>query len=211
MGTSAQDKSTQKVASSGAESAAATQAANAGTAQTSSTNQQNSLFGAYDPSSNTYSGGSESPFLSPTSLDTTGLTGSYQNLYTNQANQQAQAVQQAVATSQQNAANHGMGQTPAGYGADQERQAYQTQATNNGTNYANAFTGQHNEAVDQYQKANAMLGQTQAQNQGSATANNSGAAGTNSSLYGTASQQKQNALGYFQTNLANAAKLATGV
>jgi hypothetical protein len=199
MGTSAQDKSTQKVASSGAESAAATQAANAGTAQTSSTNQQNSLFGAYDPSSNTYSGGSESPFLSPTSLDTTGLTGSYQNLYTNQANQQAQAV------------HHGMGQTPAGYGADQERQAYQTQATNNGTNYANAFTGQHNEAVDQYQKANAMLGQTQAQNQGSATANNSGAAGTNSSLYGTASQQKQNALGYFQTNLANAAKLATGV
>ena len=85
-----------------------------------------------------------------------------------------------------------MGATPAGYEADQQRQAYQTQAQNNSTNYANDFGGQHGEQVSLYNNANSMLANSANQNQNSATNNNNGAAGTSTSLYGNASTQVAN-------------------
>lgn len=205
MASKAQDQSTQTAASAGAQQASATQAANAATAQTNSNNQQSTLFGQYNPATNSYSGGTESAALSPASQNTTGLTGSYASLYNNQANQTAQGAQQAVGTTEQNLASRGMGATPAGFAADQQRQAYQTQAGQNGTNYATDFGAQHTEAVNAYNTANGLLANTQAQNQNSATANNAGAAGTNTSLYGTASQQTPTALG---TILGTAGTLA---
>jgi hypothetical protein len=205
MASKPQDASTQAASSQAAQTAASTQAANAATAQTNSNNEETSLFGNYNPATGTYSGGSESAALSPSSMDTTGLTGSYANEYNKQANTNANAAKDAVSTSIQQQDSRGMGQTPAGFSADQARQAYQTQAANNGANYATDFGAQHTEAVDQYNKANQLLATSQNQNQNSATANNASAAGTNTSLYGTASQQTPTALG---TILGTAGTLA---
>jgi hypothetical protein len=207
MGTKPTDATTQTAASQAAQQASATQAANAATAQTNSNNQETSLFGTYNPATGTYSGGSESAALSPSSEDTTGLTGSYSNLYNTQANTTAQGAQNSVSTAEQNAASHGMGKSPAGYTADQQRQAYQTQAGQNATNYSTDFGAQHQEAVNAYNTANGLLATSQNNNQNSATANNANAAGTNTSLYGTASQQVPTALG---TALSTVTGLAGG-
>lgn len=195
MSSQPQDSTTQAAASTAAQNASATQSANAATAQTNSNNQQSSLFGTYDPSTNSYSGGTESAALNPSSLTQTGLTGSYANEYNNQANQQATAAQQAVGTTMQNLNSRGMGATPAGFAADQQRQAYQTQAANNGNNYAADFGAQNTAAINAYNTANGLLSSTQQANQNSATTNNADAAGTNTSLYGTASQQTPTAIG----------------
>lgn len=215
MSSQPQDASTQASSSAAAEQASATQAANAATAQTNSNNQLSTLFGTYNPTTNTYSGGTESQFLNPNSMNTTGLTGSFSNAYNNEANQTAQTAQNAVSTSQQNAADHGMGASPAGYTADQQRQAYQTQAATNGNNYSNLFGAQNTQAVNQYNTANSLLSNSQMNNQSSATANNSGAAGTNTSLYGTASQQVPSALSTALTGVAGlaggAGSIITGV
>lgn len=195
MASQPQDAATQTASTQAAQNATATQTANAATAQTNSNNQQSSLFGTYDPATNSYSGGTESAALGPSSLTQTGLTGSYANEYNNQANQQATAAQQAVGTTMQNLNSRGMGATPAGFAADQERQAYQTQAANNGNNYATDFGAQNTAAINAYNTANGLLATSQNQNQNSATANNANAAGTDTSLYGTASQQTPTALG----------------
>lgn len=205
MASQPQDAATQTASSQAAQQASATQAANAATAQTNSNNQQTSLFGTYNPATNTYSGGSESAALNPASENTTGLTGSYANEYGTQANTTAQGAKNAVSTSLAEGNSRGQGIVPIGYQADQARQAYQTQAGQNATNYATDFGAQHQEAVNAYNTANGLLANTQTQNQNSATANNAGAAGTNTSLYGTASQQTPTALG---TVLGTAGTLA---
>jgi hypothetical protein len=191
VSSSAQDKGTQTAASTAAQSAASTQATNAAVAQNTAQNQTSTLFGTYDPTTNKYTGGTESANLSPTALNANGLSGSYASLYKTQADQTAQGAKEAVGTSLQNAASHGMGATPAGYTADMERKAYQDQAGQNSTNYSTDFGNQNAQNVSLYNNANQMLANSANQNQNSATANNSGAAGTNTSLYGTASQQVQ--------------------
>ena len=195
MGSSPQDANTQKAASASAEAASATQQQNAAAAEQRANDQVTTLFGTYNPSTNQYTGGTQSQYLNPSSMDTKDLSGSYASLYKTQADQQAKAAQEGVATSLQNAASHGMGETPAGYTADQARQAYQTQAQNNSSNYANDFGAQHQEQVSLFNNANNMLATSANQNQNSATSNNADAAGTSTSLYGTASQQKQSPLG----------------
>lgn len=195
MASKPQDQKTQTAASTGAEGAATTASTNASTAQTTANNQVSTLFGKYDPSTNQYTGGTESQYLNPSSMTTKGLTGSFANLYDTQANTNATGANNAVKTSQLNADSNGMGKTPSGYTADQVRQAYQTQAQNNATNYSTDFGNQNNQQVQLYNNANQMLANSANQNQNSATANNSTAAGTNTSLYGTASQQTPTALG----------------
>jgi hypothetical protein len=195
MGSKPQDQATATAASTGAQSNDATLDANAAANQAFSNTTRKTLFGTYNPTTNQYSGGSESPFLSPSSMDTTGLTGSYGNLYNSQANTTAQGAQRAVQTSQMQGNNQGQGKTPVGYQADQARQAYQNQANQNSTNYANDFGQQHAEAVDQYQKANNMLNSNASQTANLAVQGNTAAAGNYSNLYGTASQQTPTALG----------------
>ncbi len=205
MASKPQDQATQTAASAGAQQNDATLAANAAQNQAFSNQTRNSLFGSYNPSTNQYSGGSESQFINPSSMNTTGLTGSYANLYNNQANTTAQGANNAVSTSEQNMASRGMGASPAGFGADQQRQAYQTAAGQNGTNYASDFGAQHNEAVNQYQAANTMLNNNSQGAAGLSLQGNSSAAGNYSGLYNTASQQTPTALG---TILGTAGTLA---
>lgn len=210
MSSHAQDQKTQTAASTEAQNASATQAANAAAAQKTANNEISTMFGTYNPDTNQYTGGTESANLSPSSMDTKGLTGSYASLYKTQADQQAKAAQDGVSTSLQNAASRGMGATPAGYTADQERQAYQQQAGNNSANYSNDFGNQHNEQVSLYQNANNMLANSANQNQNSATANNSGAAGTSTSLYSTSSQQQANPWATAAGSLAGLGSAASG-
>jgi hypothetical protein len=190
-----QDAATQTAASSGAQQNDATLDANAAQNQAFSNQTRTSLFGTYNPQTNSYSGGTESPFLSPSSLNTTSLTGPYSNLYNSQANTTAQGARNAVATSTQDMANRGMGKSPAGFGANQEREAYQNQANQNSTNYATDFGQQHQEAVNQYTNANNLLNSNASQTANLALQGNTAAAGNYSGLYGTASQQVPTALG----------------
>jgi hypothetical protein len=195
LGSKAQDSTTQKASSAGAQSTDSTLDANAAQNQTFANNARTTLFGTYSPTTGKYSGGTQSQFLNPSSMNTTGLTGSYQNLYSTQANQQAQAAKDGVATSEQNQAAHGMGETPAGYSANQEREAYQTQAANNGANYAQDFGNQHAEAVTNYNNANDLLNSNATNTANLSEAGNTAAAGNYSNLYGTASTPVPTALG----------------
>lgn len=189
MGSKPQDSATQQAASTGAQTTDATLDANAAQNQAFANQTRQSLFGTYDPTTNSYTGGTESQFLNPSTLNTTGLTGAYANLYNTQANQSAQAAQQGVQTTLQNLQSRGMGATPAGFAADQYRQAYQNQANTNAQNYSSAFTNQHNEALNQFNLANQMLNNNSVGSGSLAGSEYGTAAGNYSGLYGTASQQ----------------------
>lgn len=195
MASKPQDAATQTAASAGAQNASTVASQNSATAQNTANNQVSTLFGTYNPSTNQYSGGTESAALNPSSMNSTGLTGPFANAYSAEANTNAQGAKNAVSTAEQNAASHGQGATPTGFGQNQQREAYQTQAQNNATNYSGLFGQQNTQAVNQFNNANSLLAASANQNQNSATANNNTAAGTNTSLYGTASQQTPTALG----------------
>jgi len=189
MGSHSVDKTTQDSSSAAAQQASATQARNAATAQTNANNMNTSLYGTYDPKTNSYSGGSESGFLDPSKLNQTGLSGTYLQQYNNAANQVANNTNNAVGSTFRDMASRGMGATPAGFGADQERKAYQTEAGQLGTLYGGETDQQLTDATNNYWNATNNLNNSANTNQASATANNAGAAGTNTSLYNTASQQ----------------------
>lgn len=191
MSTNAQDKATQKAASTGAQASDAVLTDNARKNQQFADTSRSTLFGTYNPATNAYSGGSQSQYLDPNSQNTTNLSGSYQNEYNQLANQTAQGAQQSVGTSMQNLASRGMGASPAGFAADQQRQAYQTQAGQNGQNFSGLFGQQHQEAVNNFQNANNMLNSNSTGAQNLSMQGNSDAASNYQGLYGTASQQKQ--------------------
>lgn len=192
MGSSAQDSSTQKAASTGAQSSDATLDANAAQNQQFANQSRQSLFGTFNPSTGTYSGGSESQYLNPSSLNQNGLSGTYLNQYNNAANTVANTTKNAVGTTMQDMANKGMGKSPAGFAADQERQAYQTQAGQLGDLYSGAANQQHSDAMTMYQNANNMLNSNATNTANLSLQGNQAAAGNYSSLYGTASQQVAN-------------------
>lgn len=195
MASKPQDQQTQTAASAGATANDATLDANAAANQKFADQSRSTLFGSYNPQTNQYSGGTESQFLNPSSLNTTSLTGPYANAYNTEANTNAQAAKNAVSTSEQNQAAHGMGATPAGYNANQQREAYQDQAQNNAANYSGLFGQQHNEALNQYQNANSMLSNNSTGASSLSLQGNTNAAGNYNGLYGTASQQTPTALG----------------
>lgn len=97
-----------------------------------------------------------------------------------------------------------MGKSPAGFSADQERQAYQTQAGQLGDLYSGAANQQHSDAMTMYQNANNMLNANATNTANLSVQGNTAAAGNYASLYGTASQQKQSALGTIIGGLAGA-------
>jgi hypothetical protein len=201
MGTSAQDKTTQQQSSAGAQANDQQLAANAAKNQQFSDQTRTTLFGTYNPTTNQYEGGTESSALNPDSLNTKNLTGAYANEYNTIANKNAQGAQEAVGTTMQNLASRGLGKTPAGFAADQQRKAYQDQTSANADAYSGLFGQQHGEAVDRYNNANSMLSNNSQGAANLSVSGNQAAAGNYSGLYGTASQQKQNALGYLGTNV----------
>lgn len=189
MGSSAQDKGTQTAASSGAQSSDATLDANAAQNQAFANQSRQALFGTFNPSTGTYSGGSESAYLDPSKLNQTGLSGTYLNQFNNAANTVANQTQNAVGTTMTNMAQRGMGKSPAGFAADQERQALQSQAGQEGDLYAGAANQQHSDAMTMYQNANNMLNANATNTANLSVQGNTAAAGNYASLYGTASQQ----------------------
>jgi hypothetical protein len=207
MGTQAVDSKTADAASTAAQANDSVLTANAQQNQSFANNSRSSLFGTYNPATGGFSGGSESAFLNPNSLDQTGLTGTYANQYNNQANAVNQNTQQSVGTTMQNLASRGLGATPAGFAADQERQAYQTGASTLGNDYATALSGEHAEALNHFNNANSMLANEGTGAQSSALAAQGTAASNNASLYGTGEQQTQSPLG---TALGFVGQLAAG-
>ena len=192
MSSHAQDAGTQTAASSGSQAQDQQLAANAKTNQLFSNNARTSLFGTYNPSTGGYSGGSTSQFLNPNSMNPTTLSGSYGAAYNQAANTNAQGAKNAVSTTEQNMASRGMGKSPAGFTADQERQAYQTAANNNGANFANEMGQQHTDATNNYWNATNMLNANATNTANLSVQGNQAAAGNYANLYGTASQQVAN-------------------
>lgn len=195
MGSSPVDKSTQQSSSAAATQLSATQAANAAAAQKTANQTATAQFGTIDPTTGKYSGGTESQFLDPNSLNQTGLTGTYQNQYNDQANTNANTAKNAVSTTLANLNSRGMGATPAGFAADQEQKAYANQAATNSAAYSSMSQKQLTDALTNYWNANNALSAYGTNQQNAALTGNSNANSTNTSLYGTASQQKPSALG----------------
>jgi hypothetical protein len=211
MGSHAQDSSTQAAASTGAQAQDAQLASNAAQNQTFSNNARQSLFGNYNAGAGTYSGGSESQFLNPSSLNQNGLTGTYLNQYNNASNTLANQTQNAVGTTMTNMAQRGMGRSPAGFAADQERQAYQTQAGQEGNLYSTAAQNQLSQAETNYTNANNMLNSNATNTANLSLQGNQAAAGNYSSLYGTASQQVPSAFSSVMSGIAGVGNAAAGV
>jgi hypothetical protein len=187
MGSHAQDASTQSAASTGAQAQDQQLAANAAKNQQFADSTRQSLFGTNN--NGTYTGGTVSQFLNPSSLNQTGLSGTYQNLYNNASNTLANQTKNAVGTTMTNMGQRGMGRSPAGFAADQERQAYQTQAGQQGDLYSSNAQQQHSEALNNYWNATNMLNSNATNTANLSVQGNTAAAGNYANLYGTASTQ----------------------
>ncbi|MCU1247096.1 MAG: hypothetical protein JWQ49_125 [Edaphobacter sp.] len=215
MGSSAQDPATQAASSKAAQANNDVLTQNAAQNQTYANNTRSSLFGTYDPVTNSYSGGSESTFLNPDSMTTKDLSGTFLNQYNNETNALAKNTKDAVGTTMQNLASRGMGATPAGFAADQERKAYEDQATTQGNDYAAALAAQHAEAVTNFNNATTNFANSGTGAQSSALTAQGTAAGTDTSLYSTASTQKASpwatALGAVAGAAGGAGSLMTGI
>jgi len=157
MGSSPVDKSTQQSSSAAATQLSAQQAANAAAAQKTANQTATAQFGTIDPTTGKYSGGTESQFLDPNSLNQTGLTGTYKDQYNSQANTNANTANNSVGTTIQNLNSRGMGATPAGFDADLQRKAYADQAATNSTAYTSMSQKQLSDALTNYWNANSAL------------------------------------------------------
>lgn len=190
MSSHAQDKQTQQQASAGSQAQDQQLAANASKNQQFADQTRASLFG--NNVNGTYQGGSLSKYLDPNSTNTTALNGSYLNAYNNASNSIAQGAKNSVGTTMQSLANRGMGKSPAGFAADQERKAYQDASTARGDLYSQNMQGQHGEDMNNFWNATNMLNSNASQTANLSLQGNQAAAGNYANLYGTASQQKQN-------------------
>lgn len=189
MGSHASDSTTAKAASSGAQQQDQTLDKNAAQNQQFANQTRQSLFGNYDPTTGSYSGGTVSPFLSPSRLNQTGLSGTYKNQYNTASDTLSNETKNAVGTTLQAMNSRGMGRTPAGFAADQMRQAYQNAAGQRASLYTGAAQQQHADALNNYWNATNMLNSNASQTANLSLQGNQAAAGNYSSLYGTAQQQ----------------------
>jgi hypothetical protein len=211
MGSHAQDANTQKQASTGATAQDTQLAQNAKQNQDFANQTRQSLFGTYNPSTGGYSGGSVSGYLDPSKTNPTTLSGSNLAAYNNAANANAQGAKNAVGTTMQSLASRGMGKSPAGFAADEQRKAYQDAATSNGANFANELGAQKSDAENNYWNATNMLNSNASQTANLSVQGNQAAAGNYASLYGTASQQKQNPWAVAGQTIAGMGNSAAGV
>lgn len=192
MSSHAQDQTTQKAASAAALAAQQQQTANAATAQTAAQQEEKSLYGSYNPSTGTYSGGSESAFLDPSQLNQKNLNGTFLNAYNNENNQLTSDTNNGVKSTMQSMANRGLGSSPAGFEANEALTANNQAATTRGNLYSSNMGAQNDQAENNYWNATSGLNSLASQNQAAATGNLSGAAGTAQNLYSTASTQVAN-------------------
>lgn len=210
MGSHSVDSGTQKQASAGAQGSDATLTANANKNQLFTDQTRQAQFGTYNPATGGFSGGSVSGFLNPSNLQNGGLSGSYLQNYNNSSNTLANDTKNAVGTTEQNLASRGMGKSPAGFAADEERKAYQDAAATRGNLYTGLATGQHNEALNDYWNANNLLNSNATGAANLSVQGNQAAAGNYASLYGTASQQTPSGWAVAGQTLAGLGSAASG-
>jgi hypothetical protein len=180
MGSSPVDASTQKSASAGAQGVAGTLSSTG----TSLTGAGQKAQGALQTAI--------SPMLNPSSMNVTSPTGAFATQYQNEKNITAQGANQALQSTNRSLASRGMGTTPAGFAAANTLQAYQNQADTNATNYANNAMASQNQAVNNFWNAASAEGNIGSTDINAGNQATQGAGSIYDSLYGTASQQKQN-------------------
>lgn len=191
MGSNSVDSGTMKSSSAGAQSGASTLSGYGSQNEQTGTNLQSKLFGNGTAGST----GTMSAMMNPSSLNVTGPTGAYATQYTNAANQNAAQTNQALTSTNRAMANRGQGGQPGGANAALTEQAYQGQANTNANNYANYGMQSYQNALSNFWNANNLAGSTASSDLSQAGSEQSGANSTNTSLYGTSSQQKQSPWG----------------
>lgn len=176
------DSGTMKRASQGAQTNNNTLATQANNGYNFQNQQRNAQFGQ---------NGSLTPFVNPNSLNVTNPTGAYATQYKNESNAINQGVNQSIASANRDAANQGGGVQPSGFSTAQHLMGYLTGANQRANLFAQNTMAQQNQATNNFWNAQNAYGQAgqeagQQANQGLGTAN-----GTDTSLYGNASQQKR--------------------
>jgi hypothetical protein len=164
--------------------------------------QRNAQFGA---------NGTLTGFMNPNSLNVTNPTGAYATQYQNAANSINQGANQSVASANRQMANQGGGLQPSGFGSAQTQNAYQNAANAKASAFQGATTNQQNNATSNFWNAQNAYGQTGNQASSQAGSNMAAAGGLDTSLYGNASQQKQNGWAVAGNTLANMGQSASGM
>lgn len=182
MGSSPVDKGTQTAASGGAQGTATSLTGTGSQLNKTGTGLQSGVTGAISSS------------LNPASMNVTAPTGAFATQYQNEKNIAAQGADQALASTNRADANRGMGSTPAGFNAANTLQAYQNEANTNANNYATNATNSQNQAVSNFWNAANLQNQQANTDISGGLQATQGAGSIYDSLYGTASNQKQNPL-----------------
>jgi hypothetical protein len=180
MGSSSIDKNTMRSSSSGAQGVAGTLSGYGSQGWNTGNQQQKQVQGAI------------SGFLNPSSMNVTGPTGAFATQYTNEKNQNAQAANQALQSTNRALAQRGMGATPAGFNAANMLSAYQNQANANANAYAQNALASQNQAVQNFWNAANLQNNMANTNLNNGLQATQGAGSIYDSLYGTSAQQKQN-------------------
>lgn len=137
--------------------------------------------------------GSLSPFLDPSKLNESNLTGAFKSGYNQDTNQLAKDYSNQKGSLAQSWANRGMGSgsTPSGFQADQERRLGSSEADTRGRTFTGALGAQHGEALSNFWNANNIASGNAANSSGAAATNAGNAGSTASGIYGTAGRQAQ--------------------
>lgn len=193
MSSKPRDSGTMSAASSGAQQADATLAANAAQNQTFTNNARKSLFGSADGSSLT--GGSLSKFLDPNSLSVSGPTGTYGLQYNKAVENIANQSANARGSLSRYMSSRGFGNAPAGFAADQERKSAQDQVSQQGAAFTDYAGKSYQDALQNFWRASGSLSGEGDSALSAALSGDSAAANNYANLYGTASTPNPSVLG----------------
>ncbi len=150
------------------------------------------LFGSGTTGS---TGGTLSNFLNPSSLNVSGPTGAYKLQYNQAVGNIAKQSQQVQGSLARSLASRGFGNAPAGFAADQQRQAAEDATTAKGQAFTDLAGKSYSDALQNFWNATNIASGSGAASTNAAISADSAAANNYANLYGTASTPQPSVLG----------------
>lgn len=192
MSSKPRDSSTMGAASSGAQASDAALAAQANQSTAYAKQAHDTLFGSGTTGS---TGGTLSNFLDPNSLNVSAPTGAYKLQYNQAVGNIAKQSQQTQGSLARSYASRGFGNAPAGFQADQQRQAAEDATSQKGAAFTQLAGQSYQDALSNFWNATNIASGSAATNTNAAIAADSSAANNYANLYGTASTPNPSVLG----------------
>ena len=189
MGSKPRDSGTAQSSSAGAQAADQALASQANQSTAYAKQAHDILFGADGKSGNL------SGFLDPKSLDISAPSGVYKTQYNQDVSNIAQQSKQVQGSVARNLASRGFGNAPAGFAADEERQAAQDQVAQEGAAFTNYAGKSYQDALQNFWNATNIATGAGAAATNAAISADSSAANNYANLYGSAIQPTPSALG----------------